>query len=296
MRYIKRTSLIVATLTLAIALAGCESKPDKMVRDANDLAGKAMQSDPNTRADLLEKARQELRQAVALDPKNVNGYKLLAQVDEVTGHTDDAGKDYEKASELDSSDQKLLEKARYYRTIQNLVNSSGQAVDQIKQGQVEDGMRQLEDILKATKSADARNKVSEALKEALPIVQQQGDQAAKAGKFQDAIKDYDQCLRGYMLLARATDKITLDPGADPVMHAMNDAAQKAKAPDAPFKVFNDLLAFDADNKTLNMELAQVYLHMSPPDYGNAADLEERAGAPDEDVKKLRAKAKAHPTS
>ena len=284
---------LVAVVLLSACLAGCESKADKMVRDANDLAGKAIQSDPDTRGKLLDQARDELRQAVALDPKNLNGYKLLAQVDEVTGHTDDAGKDYEAASALDPADQKLMAKARYYRTIENLVNSSGQALDQIKQGQVDDGMSRLEDILKATTTPESREKVSDVLKQALPIVEQQGDQAAKDGKYPDAVTSYEQCLRGYLLLARATDKTNLDPAADPVMNSINDAAQKAKTPDAPMRVFNDLLAFDPDNKNLNMQLAQVYLHMDPPEYDNAADLEERAGAPDADVKKLRDQAKKH---
>ncbi|HXW84954.1 MAG TPA: hypothetical protein VEJ86_11150 [Candidatus Binataceae bacterium] len=284
---------VVAVLLLAVSLTACESKADKMVRDANDLAGKAIQSDPDTRGKLLEQARTELRQAVTLDPNNLNGFKLLAQVDEVTGHTDDAGKDYMAASALDPTDQKLMAKARYYRTIETLVNSSGQALDQIKQGNVDDGMSRLQDILKATRTPESRDKVADVLKQALPIVQQQGDQAAAAGKYPDALKAYEQCLRGYMLLARATDKQTLDPGADPAMNAINDAAQKAKTPDAPLRVFNDLLAFDPDNKNLNMQLAQVYLHMDPPEYDNAADLEERAGAPDADVKKLRDQAKRH---
>ena len=42
-----------------------------------------------------------------------------------------------------------------------------------------------------------------------------------------------------------------------------------------------------------MELAQVYLRRKPPDYDTAADLEERGGAPDAEVSKLRDKAKKH---
>ena len=54
-----------------------------------------------------------------------------------------------------------------------------------------------------------------------------------------------------------------------------------------------MLTFDPDNKTANMELAQVYLRRDPPDYATAADFKERAGAPDAEVKKLRAEAKKH---
>jgi len=54
-----------------------------------------------------------------------------------------------------------------------------------------------------------------------------------------------------------------------------------------------VLTVDPDNKTANMELAQVYLRRTPPDYDTAADLEERGGAPDADVKKLRDEAKRH---
>ena len=47
------------------------------------------------------------------------------------------------------------------------------------------------------------------------------------------------------------------------------------------------------NKTANIELAQVYIRRNPPDYSTAADLMERAGAPDAEVAKLRAEAKKH---
>ena len=48
-----------------------------------------------------------------------------------------------------------------------------------------------------------------------------------------------------------------------------------------------------DDKVANIELAAVYLSKSPPDYDTAADLEERGGAPDDQVRKLRDMAKKH---
>ena len=42
-----------------------------------------------------------------------------------------------------------------------------------------------------------------------------------------------------------------------------------------------------------MQLGEVYLSLNPPDYDTAADLEERGGAPDDQVRKLRDMAKKH---
>jgi tetratricopeptide (TPR) repeat protein len=290
---IARAPLIVAALLMAALISACMSKSEKMVYNANEKAKKAQQSDPATREKLLEEVRTELQQAVKLDPKSLDGYKLLAQVDDVLGHTEDAGHDYEAASALDPTDQKLLQKARYYKTVENLVNSAGKAVDQIKQGQVDEGLTQLRDILRATHTSYARDRVVKALQEALPIAVQQGDQAVKDKKYPDAIKTYESAVRGYMLLAEAQGKQTLDPVTDALLHSINEAAKDAGTPDATFRILNDVLTVDPDNKTANMELAQVYLRKSPPDYQTAADLEERAGAPDAEVKKLRAEAKRH---
>ncbi len=78
-----------------------------------------------------------------------------------------------------------------------------------------------------------------------------------------------------------------------MMHKINDAAKAAGTPDATFKLFNDVIADYPDDKTANLELAQVYLSENPPNYDNAADLEERGGAPDDQVRKLRDMAKKH---
>ena len=96
-----------------------------------------------------------------------------------------------------------------------------------------------------------------------------------------------------MLLAEPDPTHKLVPGADAVIHSANEAAKDSGTTDAIFKQLNDVLTVDPENKTANMELAQVYLRRSPPDYDTAADLEERAGASDADVKKLRDEAKHH---
>ena len=109
------------------------------------------------------------------------------------------------------------------------------------------------------------------------------------------MKTYDQAVRGYMLLALATKQEKLDPAVDAVMHNAGLAAEKggAEASQLISTLLNDVLTFDPDNKTANIELAQLSLHGNPPDYSTAADLMERAGAPDAEVNKLRAEAKKH---
>ena len=52
---------------------------------------------------------------------------------------------------------------------------------------------------------------------------------------------------------------------------LTEAAKGAGTPDATFKLLNDILGTDPDNKAVNMELAQVYLRRNPPDYDTAAD-------------------------
>ena len=96
-----------------------------------------------------------------------------------------------------------------------------------------------------------------------------------------------------MLLARAHKQDTLGTDADPMMHKMTEAAKAAGTPDATFKLFNDVIGVYPDDKVANIELAAVYLSKTPPDYDTAADLEERGGAPDDQVRKLRDMAKKH---
>lgn len=288
-----RPRAVIALLLLAVLLPACQSKADKMVYQANEKAKEALKHDPATKKKMFEEARDELRQAVQLDPNNKDGYVLLCQLDEVLGHADDAARDFPAASALDPTNQKLMTKARYYRYLQQLGQQADKALDTIKSGDAEQGMNDLFGVLKDVKTKEAADHALSDLKQAMVIVVQQGDQLAQQKKYVDAVKDYEQSIRGYMLLARAQKQEQLDPAADEVMRKANHAAQQGGAPDLTFKMFNDVLGVDPDNKTANMELAQVYIRRDPPDYSTAADLMERAGASDSEVKKLRAKAKHH---
>jgi tetratricopeptide (TPR) repeat protein len=276
-------ALIIPILFAIPLLGGCQSETKKHLYKAEDLFEKRD----------LEGAQKELQLAIQADPNNVDAHKSLAHIDEFLGDQDGAAKEYEAASALDPSDQKIMQKARMYRAIQEMVNNANKAVDQVKSGDAEGGMRALKDALMASKSKYLRDKTIGYIKQAIPIVVQQADQQVKDKKYQDAIKSYEEAIRGYMLMAEASQAHTLDPGADAVLHSANEAAKDGGMPDATFKLLNDVLTVDPDNKSANLELAQVYLRRAPPDYDTAADLEERAGAPDADVKKLRDEAKHH---
>jgi Tfp pilus assembly protein PilF len=276
-------ALIIPILLAIPLISGCQSESKKHLYKAEDLFEK---SD-------LAGAQKELQLAIQADPNNVDAHKSLAHIDELLGDQEGAAKEYEAASALDPSDQKIMQKARMYRAIQEMINNANKAVDQVKSGDAEGGMRALKDALVASKSKFLRDKTVGYIKEAIPIIVQQADQQVKDKKYQDAIKSYDEAIRGYMLLAQTSQDHKLDPAADAVLHSANEAAKSADTPDATFKLLNDVLTVDPDNKTANMELAQVYLRRTPPDYDTAADLEERGGAPDADVKKLRDEAKRH---
>lgn len=276
-------ALIIPILFAIPLLGGCQSETKKHLYKAEDLFEKRD----------LEGAQKELQLAIQADPNNVDAHKSLAHIDEFLGDQDGAAKEYEAASALDPSDQKIMQKARMYRAIQEMVNNANKAVDQVKSGDAEGGMRALKDALMASKSKYLRDKTIGYIKQAIPIIVQQADQQVKDKKYQDAIKSYEEAIRGYMLMAEASQAHTLDPGADAVLHSANEAAKDGGMPDATFKLLNDVLTVDPDNKSANLELAQVYLRRTPPDYDTAADLEERAGASDADVKKLRDEAKRH---
>ncbi len=293
MRRAVARALIIPILLLLPVISGCQTKSEKLVFQANDTAKKAMESSPDDREKLLEQSRDMLHEAVKDDPKNLDAWKLLGQLDEVLGHQDDAGKDFNEASALDPTDQKLMQKARMYRAIQEMVDNANKALDQIKSGDTAGGMAALKDALLATHSQSTRAKVTAVVAQAVPMVVQQGDQQVKDKKYADAVTTYDQAVRGYIMLAEAQGKHTLDPASDAVLHSANEAANSAGTPDATFRLLNDVLTFDPDNKSANIELAQVYLRRTPPDYDTAADLEERGGAPDAEVKKLRDEAKKH---
>ena len=281
-------TVIVRALVLPILLAipfvsGCQSEAKKHLYKAEDLFEKRD----------LEGAKKELELSIKADPNDVDAHKSLAHIDEALGDQEGAGREYEAASTLDSTDQKLLDKARLYKQLENLANSSGKALDDIKAGKVDAGVRNLNDIIVTTRIPAARQKAVRALGDAIPIIEKIGDQQTQDKKYADAIDTYDQGIRAAMLLARAHKMETLGPEADPMMHKINQAAKAAGTPDATFKLFNDVIGDYPDDKTANLELAQIYLSKTPPDYDTAADLEERGGAPDDEVRKLRDQAKKH---
>ncbi len=292
-----RTSRALALALLAIVVgAGC-SPAKRHYNKAEDLLGKFQGGDHDM--NLVKEAQSELREAVKADPNLTDAHKSLANVDEVLHDYDEAGAEYMAASALDPTDQRLRGKASYYRHLKQLTKQADTALDTIKSGDVTEGMGDLKGALqeagRANLSKATIDHMIDDLRQGVAAVVQQGDQQAQQQKYLDAMKTYDQAVRGYMLLALATRQQTLDPAVDAVMHNAGQVATKGgpQASQMLSTLLNDVLTFDPDDKTANMELAQLSLHESPPDYSTAADLMERAGAPDAEVKKLRAAAKKH---
>jgi tetratricopeptide (TPR) repeat protein len=283
MRTAVARALLVPVLLAIPLVSGCQSEAKKHLYKAEDLFEKRD----------LDGAKKELEISIKLDDTSLDAHNSLAHIDEALGDQEGAAREYEKASELDPADQKLLEKARLYKQLEDLANSSGKALDDIKAGKVEQGVGTLKDIMVTSKIPAAREKALAALSDAIPIIEKVGDQQVADKKYPDAINTYEQGIRAAMLLARAHKQDTLGTDADPMMHKMNEAAKAAGTPDATFKLFNDVIGVYPDDKVANIELAAVYLSKSPPDYDTAADLEERGGAPDDQVRKLRDMAKKH---
>lgn len=282
-RGIPRALALALLAVFMLAAAGCQSSAKKHLYKAEDLFEKRD----------LKGAQAELREAIKEDPNLLDAHKSLAHVDEYLGDTDEAGKEFMAASALDPTDQKIMAKARYYRYLQQLSQQADKALDTVKSGDIEQGMKDLKAALQETKTKATRDHVAGDINQAIPIIVQKGDELAGQKKYVDAEKAYEQAIRGYVYVAEADHKQSLDPGADAVMHKANEAAKNAGTPDLTFRMLNDIISFDPDNKSANIELAQVYLRRKPPDYDTAADLMERAGAPDNEVKKLRAEAKRH---
>jgi len=288
--------LALALLAIVFAAAGC-SPAKRHYNNAEDLLGKFQGGDHDMK--LVKQAQDELREAVKADPNLLDAHKSLANVDEVLHDYDEAGKEYMAASALDPTDQKTRGKASYYRHLQQLTKQADTALDTIKSGDVVEGMSDLKAALqegnKANLSKATIDHMIDDLRQGVAAVVQQADQQVQQQKYIDGMKTYDQAVRGYMLLALATKQEKLDPAVDAVIHNAGLAAQKGgpQASQMISALLNDVLTFDPDNKTANMELAQLSLHENPPDYSTAADLMERAGAPDAEVNKLRAEAKKH---
>jgi Tfp pilus assembly protein PilF len=276
-------ALILVVLLAVPVVSGCQSEAKRHLYKAEDLFEKRD----------LDGAKKELELSIRADPNNLDAHKSLAHINEALGDQEGAAREYSAASTLDPTDQKLLDKTRLYKQLQDLANSSGKALDDIKAGKVQDGVRSLKDILVQTKFKAARDKALNALSDALPEIEKQGDQQMAAKKYKVAIDTYDQGIRAAMLLSKARNLPDLGPQGNSLMHKINQTAKAANDPDATFKLLNDVIAVYPDDKTANLELAQVYLRRAPTDYDTAADLEERANAPDDEVRKLRDEAKKH---
>jgi Tfp pilus assembly protein PilF len=283
MRTVIARALILPVLLAIPLVSGCQSEAKKHLYKAEDLFEKRD----------LDGAKKELEISIKADPNSLDAHNSLAHIDEALGDQEGAAKEYMAASALDPTDQKLLDKARLYKQLQDLANSSGQALDKIKAGKVEEGVAQLKDIMVTSKIPAAREKAVNALSDAIPIIEKVGDQQMADKKYTDAVNTYEQGIRAAMLLARAHKQEALGTDADPMMHKITEAAKASGSTDTTFKLFNDVIGVYPDDKTANMELAAVYLSKTPPDYDTAADLEERGGAPDDQVRKLRDMAKKH---
>jgi tetratricopeptide (TPR) repeat protein len=283
MRTVMVRALVLPILLAIPLVSGCQSEAKKHLYKAEDLFEKRD----------LEGAKKELQLSIKADPNDADAHKSLAHIDEALGDDEGAGREYNAASAFDPTDEKLLAKARLYKQLADLANSSGKALDDVKAGKVTEGIGTLKEIMVTTRIPAAREKAVNALMDAIPIIEKIGDQQMQDKKYADAVQTYDQGIRAAMLMARAHKMETLGPDADPMMHKINQAAKAAGTPDATFKLFNDVIGDYPDDKTANLELAQVYLSKTPPDYDTAADLEERGGAPDDEVRKLRDQAKKH---
>lgn len=279
------SAALLSALCLAVPLmlGGCKSEAQRHFDNAVDFYDKKQ----------WKNAQGEFEQAAKLDPKMLDAHKALAQLDEFFGDEDGAAREYDAAAMLDPTDQKLMGKARYYRLMKKMESEADDAMGTIKSGKFDEGIAALKQIMIETKSRAVRQRALATLQEAAPFIAQQGDDLAGQKKYADAFKAYDSATRAYMLISQATNQTSLDPAADKLMASANQAAKAAGTPDVAFTMFNDVLAVVPDDKGANMELAQIYLSRQPPDYDTAADLMERAGAPDADVAKLRAKAKHH---
>ena len=90
----KRIKIIFVLALVGVLLIGCKSK-EARVQEQLDLGSKYM-------AELdYESAIVALNKAIKIDPKNVDAYKMLAEVYEKSGRLDDARATLEKVLDLD---------------------------------------------------------------------------------------------------------------------------------------------------------------------------------------------------
>src|SRR6266852_5106035 len=182
MRTALARALLVPVVLAIPVLSGCQSEAKRHLYKAEDLFEKRD----------LDGAKKELELSIKADPNSLDAHKSLAHIDEALGDQEGAAREYMAASTLDPADQKLLDKTRLYKQLQDLANSSGKALDDIKAGKVEDGVHELKDVLVQTRFAAAREKAVAALSDAIPIIEKQGDQQMQDKKYADAVKTYDQ--------------------------------------------------------------------------------------------------------
>src|SRR5260370_15113740 len=185
---------LLVPLLLAIPLvSGCQSEAKKHLYKAEDLFEKRD----------LDGAKKELELSIKADPNNLDAHKSLAHIDEALGDQEGAAREYMAASTLDPTDQKLLDRVRLYKQLQDLANSSGKALDDVKAGKVEQGVGELKDVLVQTKFATAREKAVAALAEAIPIIEKQADDQMQQKKYAHAITTYEKAVESALLLPHA---------------------------------------------------------------------------------------------
>src|SRR5260370_27466413 len=133
---IARAPILVILLAMPL-VSGCQSEAKKHLYKAEDLFEKRD----------LDGAKRELELSIKADPNNVDAHKSLANIDHLLGDEEGAGKEFMAASTLDPTDQKLLDQARLYKQLQDMANSSGEALDKINARKAEEGLPQPQNIL-----------------------------------------------------------------------------------------------------------------------------------------------------
>ncbi len=185
-------ALILSVLLAVPLVSGCQSEAKKHLYAAEDLFEKRD----------LDGAKKELEESIKDDPSLLDAHKSLAHIDEALGDQEGAAKEYMAASALDPTDQKLLDQARLYKQLEDLENSSGKALDDIKAGNVQQGIGTLKDILMTAKIPAARQKAVAALSDSIPIIEKIGDQQMTDKKYPDALATYEQGIRAAMMLSQ----------------------------------------------------------------------------------------------
>ena len=206
---------LALTVLISLALAGCQSSAKKHLYAAEDLFEKRD----------LKGAQAELRESVKEDPSLTDAHNSLARVDEYLHDYDEAGKEFMIASQQDPTNQKTMAKARYYRFLAQITQQADKALDEVKSGDSDTGMKDLKAALQETKTQDSRDHVIADIKQAIPPIVQSGDQQVQQKKFVDAANTYQIAIRGYMYIAEATQK-PMDAGADPVIAQGERSRQK----------------------------------------------------------------------